>query len=177
MATEAQQDKQQERLHSIIQGFALLCVAVTSGFIMYMRWWETNIVAGSDWCDRALGASKGVVRTLEASGACFNLLNKQLDAVAFNSKIDSGVQALCLLVLVVIVLAGGKLQLAASKAGLTAGIAREELPERAAGAKEVAAVAEQRADEIAAETAPQVAPAAGSVPQPLAKQPGTAVLE
>ena len=42
--------------HNIIKGFALVCVAVTSAYVMYMGWWLVTVLSGPDWCSRALGA-------------------------------------------------------------------------------------------------------------------------
>lgn len=155
--------------HNTIRSFALVCVAFTSLFIVGMRIWSTIIISSDGWCDRAIGTVKETGgRPLEAIGACFTLLNKQLDAVARNSLIDSGVIAICLLVLIVIVVAGGKLNFTAGKGGVSTSIGREEVSDRALGAIETAEGAEQARDDILAEEGakPSPTPATAAPPKP-----------
>lgn len=163
-----------DKQHNTIRSFALVCVAVTSVFIMGVRIWATFIITRDGWCDRAIGAANatGVSRPLEAIGACFTLLNKQLDAIAFNSKIDAGVQALCLLVLIVIVVAGGKLNFTASKGGVSANMGKDNISDRALGAIETAEGAEQARDDILVEEG-----AAAASRKPTAKPEGTEIME
>lgn len=95
-----------------IRGFAVLCVAVTSGFVMVMSYRLLNVLAGPGWCATALGAGKASsvdgtpIKGLEA---CVGLLTIQLKSLANNSYIFGMVIALCLLTLIVIVIAGGRL--------------------------------------------------------------------
>lgn len=116
-----------------IRTFALCCVAVTSLFIMGLVIWLTQLLSQPDWCDRAIGASKtaaGGTRPEYSVGGCFSLLNQQVQALAWNSHIAIGVVALSLLVLVVIVLAGGQLSFKGGKDGIEANISGE--PDEAA---------------------------------------------
>src|SRR5882757_2317063 len=95
-----------------IRGFAVLCVAVTSAFVMYMSYHLLQILSGPGWCATALGAGKAAsadgspVKGLEA---CVGLLTIQLKSLATNSFVFGGVIAMCLLTLIVIVIAGGKI--------------------------------------------------------------------
>jgi hypothetical protein len=99
---------------------ALLCVAFTSAFIMYMAWEVNATLSGPGWCRTALGAEKvsGTDGTIKGLDACVGLLTIQLRSLATNSHILFGVVALCLLVLIVIVIAGAKLELQASDTGV-----------------------------------------------------------
>lgn len=105
-----------------IRTFALVCVCITSAFLIFMGVWLTILLSTDGWCDRAVGASKdaaGVERPEYSVGGCFQLLNAQVEALAWNSHIVLAVMALCLLVLMVIVVSGGHLSFSASKAGLS----------------------------------------------------------
>lgn len=92
-----------------IRTFALVCVAVTSVFIIGMVVWSTILLSQKDWCDRAIGAANEGGRPEFAVSACFDLLKQQVAALANNGLIYAGVIALCLLALMVIVVAGGRL--------------------------------------------------------------------
>jgi hypothetical protein len=68
--------------------------------------------------------------------ACVDLLKIQLKALATNSFIFGGVIALCLLTLIVIVIAGGRVSVDASMEGLKADISREPVPVEVTNAPE-----------------------------------------
>lgn len=132
-----------------IRAFALLCVAITSAFVMYMAWWINGVLAGPGWCKTALGAEKvsptdGTVKGLDA---CVDLLTIQLKSLATNSHILFGVVAMCLLVLIVIVIAGARLDFKAGANGVEANMA-SDVP---AAADAVAEAAVAKADEIKGE--------------------------
>jgi hypothetical protein len=98
-----------------IRSWALAAVALTSLALIGFTAWLIWLLGVSDWCARAVGATKAAdARPEYAVGACFGLLNKQVEALSINSFIALGTLALCLAVLVVIVLAGGKLSFKAS---------------------------------------------------------------
>lgn len=100
-----------------VRTFALICVAVISAFIMYMRWWELEVLSSPDWCNRAMKAEQlDAGSRLDAALACVGLQAVQIKSIATNSYIDGGTIALCLLALMVIVVAGGHLSVA-SKLG------------------------------------------------------------
>ena len=93
-----------------IRFFALVCVAFTSGYVMWMGWRLSNILTSPGWCNRTLNADKiASDGTFDALQACVGLLAEQLKATALNSHIYAGTIALCLLALMVIVVAGGHL--------------------------------------------------------------------
>lgn len=103
------------RIQNPIRGFAVLCVAVTSGFVMVMSYRLLNVLSGPGWCATALGAGKASSHDgspIKGLEACVGLLTIQLKSLADNSYIFGGVIALCLLTLIVIVIAGGKLDFA-----------------------------------------------------------------
>lgn len=128
-----------------IRGFALLAVAITTAALIGFGWLLIDIVSAPDWCDRAIGAAKdapGTARPEFAIGGCFALLTRQVQALALNSHIALGALALCLVVLTVIVLAGGKLTFSANRDGVTADMATDE------AAQVVADAAQDQADQI-----------------------------
>lgn len=130
-----------------IRMFAVLCVAVTSGFVMAMSYRLLNVLSGPGWCATALGAGKASssdgtpIKGLEA---CVGLLTIQLKSLATNSYIFGGVIALCLLTLIVIVIAGGRLSFK-GPAGVETDISSNAAP---AAAQAVADSAQTTADVI-----------------------------
>lgn len=110
-----------------IRTFALICVAITSLFIMAMSYWLTTILAAPDWCGRAINAEKlSTARETSTVELCKDLLLEQVNALANNSHIYSFSIALCLVALMLIVVAGGRLSFSASKAGVSGNIARDD---------------------------------------------------
>jgi hypothetical protein len=111
-------------INNPIRLFAVICVAVTSVFVMYMSYALLQTLSGPGWCRTALGAEKASSTdgTIKGLDACVGLLTIQLKALANNSYIFGGVIALCLLTLIVIVIAGSKLSLDASLTGVKANI-------------------------------------------------------
>lgn len=133
-------------MRNTIRSWALIAVGISSAFTIGISVWLIAILSAQDWCARALGASKYANgRPETAIQACFELMNEQVGTLGWALLIVIGVQGLSLLVLVVIVLAGGKLSFTAGKSGVSADI------ERISGAKEVAEAAEERAAEIEGE--------------------------
>jgi hypothetical protein len=96
-----------------IRVFALICVAVTSIYIMWMGYLLNDVLAGPKWCQTALGAEKASSTdgTIKGLDGCMQLLTIQLKSLATNSHILFGVVALCLLVLIVVVIAQARLEL------------------------------------------------------------------
>lgn len=111
-----------------LRTFALVCVAVTSVFVMGMVIWLVTLLADKGWCDRAIGAAKDAALRQNAFTGCFSLLTQQMSALAVNSYIFGGVIALCLAALMVIVVAGGRISFRAGKDGAEANIGREIEP-------------------------------------------------
>lgn len=110
-----------------IRTFALICVAITSLFIMAMSYWLTTILAAPDWCGRAINAEKlSAARATSAVELCKDLLLEQVNALANNSHIYSGSIALCLVALMLIVVAGGRISFSASKTGVAGNISRDD---------------------------------------------------
>lgn len=128
-----------------VRAFALLCVAVTTAYVMYMGVRHTDILSGPGWCNRTLQADKmAAASNFDALQSCIGLLSIQLKAIALDSHIYAGVVALCLLALMVIVVAGGHLSFAASKEGLSGNLGSGP----AQAADEVAHAAVDKAEEI-----------------------------
>jgi hypothetical protein len=135
---------------------ALICVAVTSIFLMYMNWKIVNILASPDWCSKALQAEKISTQNFGGLTACVDLLTIQLKSLSTNSQIQNGVIALSLLVLIVIVIAGGKLDFSWGKDGASASMSKETPATEAA--KRTATAAVDEAKTIIKEAAPPAAP-------------------
>ncbi len=139
------------RAHTAIRVFALVATTITSAAVIYFSWWLISILAAPNWCDRALGAAeKADARSEFGVGACFNLLNLQVEALALNSHLLVGTLALCLLVLMVIVIAGGRLNFKVSKAGAEANMGKDDAVE---GARRVEEAATEKREEIEQEAA------------------------
>lgn len=92
----------------IVRVFALVCVAVTSTFVMAMGWWLVNILAAPNWCNRAVSAANKGDQPEFAVTGCFSLLKDQVAALALTGHIYAGVIAFCLAALMVIVVANGR---------------------------------------------------------------------
>lgn len=105
-----------------VRTFALICVAVTSAFVMYMRYWQLSILSSPDWCNRAMKAEQlDASSRLDAALACVGMQTIQIKSIATNSFIDGGTIALCLLALMVIVVAGGHLSVATKLGSVNVG--------------------------------------------------------
>lgn len=136
-------------LHNPIRAAALVCVAVTSVFIMWMSFKLIDILSAPDWCARAINAEKlSTGRATSSVELCKDLLLKQVSSLATNSHIYAGTIALCLLVLIVIVIAGGKLSFQASKSGVSANVGKDVEQAAALAADATAQAAENKATEI-----------------------------
>jgi hypothetical protein len=151
-------DKRRPPIANPIRAFAALCVAITSLYVMYIGHKLVEILASPTWCAQALGAersSKG--ETIKGLEGCMDLMQGQLDALALDSHISQGVIALCLLTLIVIVIAGAKLDVHASKAGFGANMSRsdEQRAAKVEGAEQAAQAAKDEAQDIAAGAAPK----------------------
>jgi hypothetical protein len=128
-----------------VLAFALLCVAASSAFVMYQQYRVTYILAAPDWCVRAINAERlSTARSESAFESCVSLLDKQVGSLAISNHIYAGIIALCLLVLMVIVVAGGKLKFKASKDEVDIDVSRDA----AAGARATADAADEMAGQI-----------------------------
>ncbi len=93
-----------------IRSFALVCVAITSVFVMWMSYFTVTTISSTDWCGKVVGSAKYTDgRPDFAISGCVQVMKDQIAALSSNSLIFGGVIALCLLALIVIVVAGGKL--------------------------------------------------------------------
>jgi hypothetical protein len=101
-----------------IRLFAVFCVAVTSGFVMWMSYRLIDILSSPGWCGKALQAERISSQNFGGLTACTGLLTIQLKSLANNSYIFGGVIALCLLTLIVIVIAGGRLSFKGGPTGV-----------------------------------------------------------
>lgn len=152
-----------------IRAFAVLCVAVIATYLMWFGFVLTETLRSPRWCATALGAEKASAdgKTQDGLKACIELLQIQLNSLALNSHINLGALAACLVVLIVIVIAGARLDAAISKGNLNFNLSREEEKKAAAaaGAAQAASAAVDEAKDIATGAAPVADPA----PQPSGK--------
>jgi len=107
-----------------IHAFALICVAVASGFLIWLSMHLVDILAARDWCVRAIGADQasGDGKGIDVMTACVGLLTLQVNALAIDSHVAIGTLALCLAVLVVVVLANARIQGKAGAGGVEGSI-------------------------------------------------------
>lgn len=126
---------------------AVVIVAVIAAYVMYMGYRLTEVLASPGWCRTALGAEKvsATDGTIKGLDACVSLLTIQLKSLAVDSHINAGVAGLCLLVLIVIVIAGARLEASVSREGGSVNIAPKDAVE---AADQTAAAAVDKADEI-----------------------------
>ena len=112
----------------LVRIFALVFVGVIAAYVMWMGWQLNDTLSGPGWCRTALGAEQASPTdgTIKGLDACVGLLTIQLKSLATNSHILFGVVAMCLLVLIVIVVAGGRLSLKASAEGVETDIGRAQ---------------------------------------------------
>jgi hypothetical protein len=134
---------------------ALVCVAITSGYLMYMGYKINLILSGPDWCSRALQAERISAQNFSGLQDCVSLLTIQLKSLATNSHILFGVIALCLLVLIVIVIAGGRLNFKVDKTGASGSMGKDEVDPIGAAADHVVEGAREAAAEVKDTTPPK----------------------
>lgn len=139
------------KLATPVRVFALICVAVTSVFVMVMSYRLIQTLSGPGWCKTALGAEKASSTNGTVTGldSCVGLLTIQLKSLATNSYIFGGVIALCLLTLIVIVIAGGKLDLSLPEKLGGGGVHLGRQTPEAKAAKQTADAAVDEAQNIA----------------------------
>jgi hypothetical protein len=122
------------RINNPIRWVAVICVAVTSIYVMVMSKKLIEILSGPEWCGKALQAEKISSQNFGGLTACIALLQIQLKALALNSYIFAAVIALCLLTLIVIVIAGGYVSFNFSQKGAGGTIGGTPQPAEAAQA-------------------------------------------
>lgn len=149
-----------------ISTFAVLCVAATAAFLGYMSDRLLTVLESANWCGKAIQAERiSPGTTYVGLTTCVDLLKIQLSAVATGFHIGLSAYAFSLVVLVVVVVAGAR---ASGKlpGGLEFDVSKDR-PEKAAGAKEVAGAAVDKAKEIIAEEGPpMVDPSTLEPPKP-----------
>ncbi|CDO34032.1 hypothetical protein [Novosphingobium sp. KN65.2] len=115
-----------DKKRSAIRTWALIAVVVSSVFLMVFAWRLVDRLASPDWCNQALGATKYVNgRPDYAVKACVELMLVQLKGLSTPLLVTIGTFAVCLFVLVVIVLAGGRVQFSANRDGASTTIGRD----------------------------------------------------
>lgn len=127
-----------------IRAFALVCVAGTSGFLMYLILELKDTMSSPRWCGQAIDAERiSPGSTYVGLTACIDILKLQIGALSQALTISVGTLALCLGVLVVIVLAGARL--AGKVFGQEIDVSRQD---QAAAVDHVVEGAEKAADEV-----------------------------
>jgi hypothetical protein len=92
-----------------IRAFAVVCVAATSAYVMWLGNKINDTLSGPGWCLTAIGANRATPDSkIDVAQSCVGLLNIQLKSLATNSHILLGTVALCLAVLIIIVVAGAR---------------------------------------------------------------------
>ncbi len=121
------------RIHNPIRLTAVIIVAVIAVYVMVMGFRLNETLAGPGWCRTALGAEKvsSTDGTIKGLDACVGLLTIQLRSLATNSHILFAVIAMCLLVLIVIVIAGARLEASVNRDGGSVNIAPQDAAEAA----------------------------------------------
>lgn len=137
-------------MRNSIRTWALVAVAVTSIALIAFAGWLIDLLSGPDWCGRAIGAERasGKARSQESVDGCLSLMHEQVHALALNSHLAIGTIALSLLVLVVIVLAGGRLSFTANKDGISGDIGKDAADAARATADAAGAVADEIEEEV-----------------------------
>lgn len=132
-----------------IRTYALAAVTLTSIALIGFTAWLIWLIGVSDWCGRAIGAGKSAdARPEFAVTGCYNLLDKQVSGLTILAFIALGTLALCLAVLVVIVIAGGRLSFKAGKDGVDVDMSHDA----GEAAQVVADAAQNQADAVKATT-------------------------
>lgn len=131
-----------------IRLFALVCVAVLTGYLMWMAYQLNETLSGPGWCRTALGAEQASSTdgTIKGLDACVGLLTIQLKSLSTNSHILFGCLVLSLIVLVVIVIAGARLSGEVGTSGAKIDLSGGRAAAKAADT--VADAAARKADEI-----------------------------
>lgn len=112
-----------------ISTIAVLLVAGIVAYIGYMNYWLTDVLAGPGFCGKAVGADKLTPgpQTVTVLLGCIDMLKLQLEALGTNSHIFAGTFGLCLIVLIVVVIAGARARFKAGKGGLEGEVGRDTL--------------------------------------------------
>lgn len=93
---------------------AVTAAGITSFFMLAMIVWYTILLSdGARWCD------------ITTSG-CLTIVQKLIDALAFNSHMALGVIALCVAVLITLVIAKGTVSFKGGAGGVEANISNQE---------------------------------------------------
>ena len=131
-----------------IRTFALVCVAFSSAYVIGMGIWITWLIGMTDWCARVVGSAKYADgRPDFAISGCVTVMRDQISGLSRSLLIYAGVIALCLLVLMVIVVAGGRLSFRGNRDGIEGDIAPADAP-LAVGAQAAADAAQGVADDL-----------------------------
>lgn len=128
---------------------ALFCAMALLAALITHIFHSTSKLSSGQWCAQALSAERLTnagsqeVR-IDAMTACIGLLTRQVKAVAIDSHMTTGALSFGFLILVAVVLAKAKFSFTANKDGASASVSRDA----SQAAHEVAAAAEDKADEI-----------------------------
>lgn len=131
-----------------IRTFALVCVAASSAYVIGMGVWLTWLIGMTDWCAKVVGSAKYAEgRPDYAIKGCVEVMRDQIAGLSNSLLIYAGVIGLCLLVLMVIVVAGGRVSFKGNRDGVEGTIAPAGDP-MAAGAQAATDAAQHVADEL-----------------------------
>lgn len=121
--------------------FAVLCVAATASYLGYITYRLISVLESETWCGNAIQAEKiSPGSTYVGLTTCVDLLKIQLQAVATGFHISVSSFALCLIVLVVVVIAGARASWKLSEKGFEGSVERNAAADHVVeGAKDAAA--------------------------------------
>jgi hypothetical protein len=108
--------------------FAMILIAVITVFLMGMAIWNNYVMASGQWCSAVIGTelATGEAGEVATTANCIALMHDQLTALSIYGYIGMGTLALCVAVLVIIVVAGGRVDISASKSGIDVDIGKRK---------------------------------------------------
>lgn len=127
-----------------ISFFAVLCVMATAAYLAFISDRLVDVLESPSWCTKALYAEKISEQVAGGLSACKELLMLQVPILGTGLHIVLGGFVLCLVVLVVVVVAGARASWKVSTSGIEGSVSRDEVK----AAEHVVAGAEQAAEEV-----------------------------
>lgn len=124
--------------------WALVATAAIGLGLMGLAAAFVSLLSSKQWCAQSLGAGKYIADLTKEGdavtlvGGCYGLLTLQIKSLATPFMITIGALALCLIVLVVVVMADARLQIQASKDGVSGNVSGANAAEGAQAATDAA---------------------------------------
>lgn len=119
-------DEQRANIRERNRVFATVLIAAITLFLMAMAVWNTWAMSSSKWCNQVIGTEQVTgERSVNTTANCIAIFRDQINALSVYGYIGLSTLALCVIVLVIIVVARGKVSFSASKDGVTADVSKE----------------------------------------------------